>query len=173
MKALQGGWKTTYGIFFGSHIIITLCIDAQAIGSTWYPSLLRQVVAGYCHVSGDVLMNYPHSPAWFQSLVTCEILLQLPFFGVAVRQIYKHTEEYYPRWFQILCILYGSHVATTLVPILTTFWKSTHMTRTQAILTTAIYAPYLIFPLGLLYWAVQEDLAELFLPPNKKESKVD
>jgi hypothetical protein len=42
------------------------------------------------------------------------------------------------------------------------------MTSTQVVMTTAVYTPYLLFPLALLYLAARDDFAELFDPIDKK-----
>jgi hypothetical protein len=169
MRALTGALKKAYLIFFASHIPITLLVDAQGAFSMLYPQPLRDLVDWYCNLFGDVLMRYPNSPPWFQALVVGEVVLQLPFFFVSLfvmtrtktttrASSSRSSLEYYPRWFQTLCIIYGAHVSTTLVPILATFWTSTEMTPVQVSMTTAVYLPYLIFPLGILYLAAWDDL---------------
>lgn len=174
MRVLQGGWKTAYLIFFGSHVVITALVDAQAVLSTIYPQRLRDLVAWYCALFGDVLMQYP-SPPWFQSLVAGEIVLQVPFFLVALHQMTQPYQgsAHYPRWFQTSCIIYGSHVATTLVPILAAFWTSPKMTTTQIVATTSVYLPYLLFPLGILYLAAKDDFEGMMLSAKKTGSKAE
>lgn len=120
-------------------------------------------MAWYCSVSGDILMKEPHDKVWFSSMVLGEVLMQLPFFFVAVHMIYKHGKDSsnsdsksYPKWFHKACLVYGSHVATTLIPINGTLLMSTEMTTIQKIVTLAIYSPYWIFPL-LLVWYAWED----------------
>ena len=164
MRVLTGSLRAAYLIFFASHIPITLLVDAQGAFSTWYPQRLRDLVAWYCDVFGDVLMRYPSSAPWFQALIMGEVCLQLPFFIVAIYVMTTTTTSapsnnaVYPRWFQTLCIIYGSHVSTTLVPILATFSTTSEMTTTQIAMTMAVYSPYLIFPLGILYLAAVDDL---------------
>ena len=67
----------------------------------------------------------------------------------------------YPGWFKTLCLIYGSHVSTTLVPILATFVMSTEMTPGQKLITVSIYSPYLIFPMALLYFAANDDILDV------------
>ena len=96
---------------------------------------------------------------WFSSLICCEILFQLPFFVVAVHVLrsfpplgsYNEIEKeenhkavpvlvnnnYYPEWFRVACIVYGSHVSTTMIPILATFVASQKMSVPQKCATTA------------------------------------
>ena len=163
MKVLSGTTKTVFLCYFASHVPITILIDGQGAFSTFYPQGLRDLVTWYCTVFGDVLMRYP-SPIWFQSVILAEVFLQLPFFFVALPVLWREAEksdDQYPRWFQSLCIIYGAHVSTTLIPILGTFWTSFEMTNLQVAMTTAVYLPYLLFPLYLLYLASADDLRSM------------
>jgi EXPERA (EXPanded EBP superfamily) len=163
MKVLSGTTKTAFLFYFASHVPITILIDGQGAFSTLYPQLLRDLVQWYCTVFGDVLMRYP-SPIWFQSVILAEVFFQLPFFFVALGVLWPEIEKndgHYPRWFQTLCIIYGAHVSTTLVPILGTFCTSSEMTNIQVTMTTAVYLPYLLFPLYLLYLASTDDLQSM------------
>jgi len=45
--------------------------------------------------------------------------------------------QQYPEWFRMACVIYGSHVSTTLVPIIGTFITSEEMTIKQKCATTA------------------------------------
>lgn len=161
MKAFDGGLRIAFLCFFASHIPITICIDGQAAFSSYYPNFLRDFVTWYCDLFGDVLMRGPYEP-WFSSIVTIEVLFQLPFFFVAVQMLWrnpadKNRARRYPRWFQKACLVYGSHVATTLVPIIGTFLTSAEMTRAEIFVTLSVYSPYLIFPLLLLRYAWEDD----------------
>eukprot|EP00980_Cylindrotheca_fusiformis_P018067 scaffold5794_cov141-Cylindrotheca_fusiformis.AAC.3 len=77
----------------------------------------------------------------------------------------------YPRWFQKACLVYGAHVATTLVPIIGTFLTSLNMTSTQKAISLLVYSPYLMFPLVLLYYAWEDDgdSSELCDKTSKKQ----
>ena len=58
------------------------------------------------------------------------------------------------RWIRIPAIIYGSHVATTLIPILYHFIAAdamSQLTVTERLYLCAVYAPYLIIPLMLVY----------------------
>ena len=210
MKVLEGRrWESSFLIFFISHIPITLLVDGQGAFSHLYPNFLRRIVAWYTTVFGDVLMKAPTATMededqddlttpttvscpknwWFQSIICCELLFQVPFFFIAIHIIRAYakkneekeqkqrskpkdptsslsstatTKDYdcYPGWFKTLCLIYGSHVATTLVPILATFVMSTEMTSVQKLMTTCIYSPYLIFPVALLYFAAKDDILD-------------
>jgi hypothetical protein len=130
-----------------SHIPITLCIDAQAVLPSWvYPAALRDLLAWYRVAFGDPLM-VPHPPAWFTAIVYCEVGLQLPYFFFAIRGWLARDEAV-----RIPTIIYGAHVATTLVPILGTFAAPMPgVTDAQRAALVGIYAPYLLVPL-LMCW---------------------
>jgi uncharacterized membrane protein YhdT len=159
MKVFEGSLRTAFLCFFASHIPITLLIDGQAVLAPFYPQILRDFVLWYCDLFGDVLMRGPNYESWFSSVVLFELLFQLPFFFVSVSIIrrypenHKKTTEQYPKWFQKSCLVYGSHVATTLIPIIGTFVSSSDMTAQQKVITIGVYSPYFIFPLLLLFYA--------------------
>lgn len=120
--------------YFGSHIPITLLIDAQAaIDQRRFPEFARALLDWHIRVNGDFLMGAP--PRWFRSVVWVELCLQLPFFFVAVKVLRDRDEAA----FRIPFIVYGAHTATTMIPILGEI-ASTRL--------ALIYLPYLLFPLG-------------------------
>lgn len=174
MKVMEGSTRTAFLCFFISHIPITLFIDSQGLFGPYYPKFLTDLVAWYCDLFGDILMkNVPSIEyAWFSSLIVCEVFFQLPFFFVAVKFIVGaggfHNEknssksqiQHYPEWFRTACIIYGTHVSTTLVPIIAAFATSSKMTMQQKCVTVAIYSPYLIFPLWLIWLAVLDDFVD-------------
>jgi hypothetical protein len=179
MKALQGATKMAFLGFWISHIFFTILIDGQVVVPHLFPTVLREFLAWYCALFSDPLMSSavtsitssavtessPSSLLWFQALVTCELCFQLPFFIVAVRMLLlrvqssKHHEhdDRYPDWFRYACIAYGSHTATTMAPILATLIVSSTSTAQERVTITALYLPYLIFPLWILRLAVQDD----------------
>ena len=130
-------------VFFATHIPITLLIDAQAaLPASWFPTAVRDLVDWYASPEGfnDSLMRYPRAP-WFRSIVTCEVLLQVPFFFLALHGLWtaKHRRCIRPAavdsaalhsfvdLFEVSerlrapALLYTAHVVTTMVPILTHF----------------------------------------------------
>lgn len=152
MKVIQGGPRIAFLLFFLSHIPITLLIDGQGLLSSWYPQLLRDVVQWYSQCFGDVLMSHAPSmdTAWFSSIILVELLFQLPFFFVASWMLWEHpgdggskiqhlqscaAADNYPDWFRTASLIYGSHVTTTLVPILGTFVTSPEMSLGQKVAT--------------------------------------
>ena len=182
MKAFQGGLRTAFVCFFASHIPITICIDGQAFLTPYYPRFLRDVVAWYCDLFGDILMRgKPSYDVWFSSIVACELLFQMPFFFCAVQMLRRYptttSEEtppqecHYPAWFRSACLVYGSHVSTTLVPILASFLASDEMTTKQKCMTILVYSPYLIFPILLLYYAVADDFPTKYVGSENTSGK--
>lgn len=92
------------------------------------------------------------NPIWFVSLVGCELLVQLPFFFVA-----SYAFIYSKKWIRIPALMYGVHVATTLVPILADIIAGPEGGRHKTTLA-AIYLPYFVLPLALaLRMAVMAD----------------
>lgn len=79
------------------------------------------------------------TPIWFMSFVWAENLVQLPFFFVATYAYLKKAN-----WIRIPAIIYGSHVATTLVAILADIIHGQHNAP-----LAAIYSPYLVVPVLL------------------------
>ena len=129
-------------------------IDGQAILPPalydWAP--LNKVVPFWVRTAGDCLMVPGPKPPWFQSLVFCELLLQLPTLAFLLYAIPRRISSARPA-----AILYGAHVATTLVPIFAHFllargecaaqlraYDST-LKQNDAILIAA-YAPFLALP---------------------------
>ena len=133
--------RATYLLYFASHIPITLLIDAQAaIDHRYFPEPAQALLDWHIRVNGDHLMGAP--PGWFRSAVWAELCLQLPFFFVAVKALYDRDEAA----FRIPFVIYGAHVATTMIPILGEILGSTAAPTRLAL----IYLPYLLFPLGCI-----------------------
>jgi hypothetical protein len=158
MRALQGGTRIAFLGFFASHIIFTLLIDVQALFKPYYPQMFQDLLTWYADTLKDPLMSEPFD-LWLQSMIVFELLIQLPYFFVAVKMLSDSTLQEYPRWFQLFSIIYGSHTATTLVPILPTIWfreeeEAPFMLR---LVCLSIYLPYLLFPLGICYIAATTD----------------
>lgn len=130
--------------YFLTHIPITLLIDSQAIftaGTTsFHPQFAQDLLKWYTTEYNDILMKNP--PAWFHSIVCAELFLQLPFFFVAVYAFFLRLN-----WIRLPCIVYGSHVATTMIPILDAFARAKELSSEQRTLLCCVYMPYLIVPL--------------------------
>ncbi|KAJ8600154.1 hypothetical protein CTAYLR_010758 [Chrysophaeum taylorii] len=136
--------RHVYILYFASHIPATLFLDSQALlPRDAFPRFATDLADFHVRRHGDVLMADP--PLWFKSLVACEFFVQLPFFFVALWALFY--EKYSPT-VSMLFVAYGAHVATTLVPILATFLASPGVPS----LLFAIYAPYFIIPLSLIFY---------------------
>lgn len=154
MKAFTGTTRLVLLGFFASHIIFTVCLDAQAVLPLhWFPDILLDLTAYEVHTFNDPLMGNARNLLWLQSLIVLELCFQLPFFFVAVYYLSSSsTTQYYPEGFRAACIAYGAHTATTLIPILTLFWSAKHVaTFSERLLVTGLYFPYLAIPLWLLW----------------------
>ncbi|XP_054856970.1 sigma intracellular receptor 2-like [Eublepharis macularius] len=138
--------------YFLSHIPITLLLDAQPLSSRFHPQALTDFLKWYTTSFKDPFMEQP--PAWFKSFISCEVLFQLPFFPVAVYAFWKGN----CKWIRTPAIIYATHVATTLVPLLTHFLfhdfsdsKPTGpQTWNERLWLLSVYSPYLLIPLLLL-----------------------
>ncbi|XP_018429188.1 PREDICTED: transmembrane protein 97 [Nanorana parkeri] len=159
--------ELVFFFYFFSHIPITLLVDLQAVlPSSWYPEQLLDLMDWYVVAFKDHLMMNP--PPWFMSFVYCEAIVQLPFFPVASYAFLKGG----CRWIRIPAIVYSSHVATTVLPILAQllfgdFPKTNEVdspTQQERLTLVAIYAPYLVIPLLIL-------VTMLFSPTYCKEEK--
>ncbi|CAE6359350.1 unnamed protein product [Rhizoctonia solani] len=153
-----------YLVYFVIHIPPTLLMDLQAVlprGS--FPSALQQLPQFYLNMSGDPLIAGAmglHGAStqftWFYTFLVIEELFQLPLFILGIYLLRKDS-SYTP----ILLTVYGSHVTTTMAPVLATL-LSTPRTVTNAIekaaefsslnssqlsMLLSSYIPFLIIPL--------------------------
>ncbi|XP_062329696.1 sigma intracellular receptor 2 [Osmerus eperlanus] len=139
--------------YFASHIPITIFIDFQALLPTnVYPQALKDLLTWYANDFKDPMMLDP--PVWFKSFIFCEALVQTPFFPVAAYAFLKGG----CKWIRTPAIVYSTHVATTLVPILAhilffpfpTKPNPGPQTMQERFTLVSIYAPYLLVPLMIL-----------------------
>uniref|UniRef100_A0A8C7XB29 Transmembrane protein 97 n=1 Tax=Oryzias sinensis TaxID=183150 RepID=A0A8C7XB29_9TELE len=140
-------------LYFASHIPITLFIDLQALlPEHVYPQQLKDLLRWYADEFKDPMMLDP--PEWFKSFVFCEAVVQMPFFPIAAYAFLKGG----CRWIRTPAIVYSTHVATTLLPILShilfhQFPEKPHpgpQSQRERWLLVSIYAPYLLVPMLLL-----------------------
>lgn len=132
-----------------------LCyIAILAIFGRHYPAMLRDLVAWYVRTYHDELMGRP--PAWFQSFVWCELLLQLPLFFFATYALWHRRN-----WIRVPLMIYGAHVATTVLPIAAHFVFDTDIAMVDKIPLLSFYLPYFAIPLILtVHMAFTEQLFE-------------
>ena len=109
-------------------------------------------------------MQHPVEP-WFSSLVSIEVMFQLPFFFLAVYALLQQPISPQNRrirgdgQFKTLCVVYGSSTATTLVPILQHILSDEETTLSEKGILLSFYLPYLIFPVWLVMIAIcNEDM---------------
>ena len=131
--------------YFITHIPITILVDLQILFGEHYPDPLRQVFAWFIATYNDQLLL--NKPVWLQSFIWAELLFQLPFFFVATYGLL-----FKKNWIRIPSIIYGAHVATTVVPILFEFAHMKIVTQEQKLMLLAFYAPYLLIPLLLTFY---------------------
>ena len=147
--------------FFASHIPATLMIDLQALlPASLYPQTLKDLLKWYTVTFKDSIMTSPYD-VWLKSIIGAEMMFQLPFFFVAVYALlYPGRIDGSSRgWFKPLCLVYGSHVATTLLPLLASHATNADANYIEKVVVILIYLPYLIFPLWLMFIAfVNEDV---------------
>ncbi|KAL7520061.1 hypothetical protein ACHAWX_004811 [Stephanocyclus meneghinianus] len=155
MSSLKGITRISYLVFFISHIPITLLIDGQAfLPRNWYPQSLVDIVDWYVSTFKDKMMSHPTEP-WFKSLISLEILFQLPFFVYAVHCLLQHKDGIL---FRSLCIVYGASTSTTIVPILASIVSDSDATFSEKSILLGFYLPYLIFPLWLTLITVRDNI---------------
>jgi len=157
MAALSGGTRLAFLGFFASHIFVTLFMTAQTILPPWiYPDFMTGLLPFYASQFNDTLMMLPFD-LWFRSLVAVEVLVQVPFFVVAVC-ILSNADKYSGSgWFKTTCLLYGSHAATTLIPILAITLFNEINSVSEKVVLLSFYFPYLIFPAWLIYICATND----------------
>eukprot|EP00640_Fibrocapsa_japonica_P007561 CAMPEP_0113934658 /NCGR_PEP_ID=MMETSP1339-20121228/1951_1 /TAXON_ID=94617 /ORGANISM="Fibrocapsa japonica" /LENGTH=146 /DNA_ID=CAMNT_0000936543 /DNA_START=147 /DNA_END=587 /DNA_ORIENTATION=- /assembly_acc=CAM_ASM_000762 len=144
------------------HIPTTVLIDGQAVFKSWYPAFLKDVLQWHIDANGDFLMNSP--PLWFKCVIWGELIFQLPFFFVASVAFVKGWNS-----IRIPCMVYSSHVITTMIPILgVILFDDTHkeMNQNRGQLFF-VYLPYLIIPAVMLATMVWHE--HPFIEAKKKQ----
>ncbi|KAJ3210373.1 hypothetical protein HDU67_005365 [Dinochytrium kinnereticum] len=134
------------------HIPITLLIGTQNIlPAEHFPLFLREALAGFAKNSGDpwlsAIVAGKALPPWWIACVVCEIFVQLPFFLYFPIAAIMRTPN-----IRIPSIIYGTHAATTLIPILfevAQLYPSKISTEQLANLLGS-YVPFLLIPLSLV-----------------------
>lgn len=152
--ALSEFERISFIVFFATHIPITAFIDAQAfLPRSVFPSIAIDLVEWHCSAAGfkDSLMR--EKPSWFRHIVLFEIMLQFPFFFVALAALLKRSNSV-----RLPALVYGSHVATTMIPILGHFSVvDPSLSPSERATLIAIYCPYLILPVWLVVAMMRGD----------------
>uniref|UniRef100_A0A8C8RTI6 Transmembrane protein 97 n=1 Tax=Pelusios castaneus TaxID=367368 RepID=A0A8C8RTI6_9SAUR len=154
MAGLTRFLEWVFAFYFLTHIPITLMIDSQALvpGAGIYPESMTEWLKWYAVTFKDPMMLAP--PTWFYSFICCEIFLQMPFFPFAAYAFLKGG----CKWIRTPAIIYSTHVATTLFPILAhilfhDFSAAKHLgpeTQHERLTLLSIYMPYLLVPVLIL-----------------------
>jgi len=149
--------------FFASHIPVTLLMDGQASLFRFpYPKAMTDFIQWYATTFQDShFLKAPNFDPWFASMITWELVFQLPYFFVVVAML-RSTEkrETYPEWFRLLSLYYGASTATTLIPILANNLTNPEPSWSLRVGLCMVYLPYLIFPLWMvkLCWKPTENI---------------
>ncbi|XP_066119358.1 sigma intracellular receptor 2 [Saccopteryx bilineata] len=155
------GLEWLLGLYFFSHIPITLLLDLQTVlPRELYPIELRNLMKWYTKEFKDPLLQEP--PVWFKSFLFCELVFQLPFFPIATYAFFRGG----CKWIRTPAIVYAVHTMTTLIPILGTllfedFSKASGFkgqgpkTFHERLTLMSVYAPYFLIPLMLLLFMLR------------------
>ena len=145
--------RRTLGIaFFASHIPATLLVDAQALlPSCMFPGFARNMLSDFIARFNDPLMGgalrAPPENVWFLSLIATELVLQLPFFFVALYAFLYRRE-----WIRLPLVAYGGFVSATMVPILSELYFARSLNTSQRVALLGMYLPYLLVPAMFVVW---------------------
>ncbi|GLC33961.1 hypothetical protein PLESTB_000822900 [Pleodorina starrii] len=143
MGALTSVLDALFLAYLISHIPITILVDSQiVVPAQYYPGWAKDLLQWHIKTNEDHLIST--NPLWYSSMVFCECVLQLPFFFIAAYAFIKRRN-----WIRIPGIIYGAHVVTTMVPILTEILFSP-AAGPKRVSLALIYLPYLIVPLLLV-----------------------
>ncbi|KAJ3034176.1 hypothetical protein HDV00_005395 [Rhizophlyctis rosea] len=140
-------------IYFVTHIPATLMIDSQTVlPSEYIPQFAKDFLGTWVSMSGDPWMSQALSGKpvdwWFKGIIAFgELPIQIPFFFYLIHGLWNDRPQ-----IQIPGIIYATHVATTLIPILTeVVFGHPELSNDQRRMCLAAYAPYLIIPLMFLF----------------------
>ncbi|GFO48017.1 transmembrane protein 97 [Plakobranchus ocellatus] len=159
--------------YFFTHIPIALLFDAQSVfPAHFFPKQLTSIREWYCHEYRDAMMADP--PPWFQSLVMCELFLQFPFFFIASYGFFKGARTC--KWLRWPCLVYGTHVATTLIPIIANVFLQDFSSSkvpgprnlNERLRLISFYTPYFVIPVILVLDSL---FSPVYTETRKQESK--
>jgi hypothetical protein len=157
-STMTGVTKTVKLVFFVLHIPITIFIDSQAVlPHSWYPKPALDLVQWYTDSLQDELMTPPYA-LWFQTFIGSELLFQLPTVVIIIWQLVFASKQCYPTWFQTVACLYGTHVVSTLLPILTCIALNHNVLLWKRMITLGIYSFWTFFPGWLVVLSVKDGM---------------
>ena len=150
--AINTTFRVIACVFFLTHIPATVLMDSQAIfPPSVVPGFAKSLLKFHVDTNHDPLMA--QQPVWFKAFILFELVFQLPFFFVGFYAFYKQCN-----WIRIPGIAYGTHTATTLIPILAEILYSNAIPDGGARLKLfLIYLPYLVIPAMIAVLLALED----------------
>jgi len=145
-------------LYFLTHIPVTVLFDSQiladeiGIPKDLYPEEVVNLTKQYVAKFKDPYMMDP--PGWYKTFCYMELTLQLPFFFIATFAFMLGSK----RWIRTPAIIYSSHVATTVAPMLYSFYfddftkvnRVGPVTEEERLTLMAFYAPYFVIPVLIL-----------------------
>ncbi len=147
--------------YFVSHIVITLTMDIQFLLHEYFEIYLPALAQVFKDYGRDFDPLSLDRPIWIKSMIFVECIGQLPFFPIASIAFYKGVESIFFQKWKTGLIIYSTHVATTMIPILgylllnySRFTASQYVAW-KYLLNISVYSIYLIIPLTVLYICVQ------------------
>ncbi len=152
-------------IYFVTHIPATLLMGNYIVwGKSLYDNLLGlpQISANMHQYGIDMDYLVRERPDWFRAMALCEVLFQLPFFPFAVWAFWKGTTSSTFKSMRTKFIIYATHTATSMVPILGTLFALPQQIKEQYSVVNfytniSIYLIYLFIPLLILYFALKTE----------------
>ncbi|KAJ2370471.1 Transmembrane protein 97 [Coemansia sp. RSA 2607] len=136
--------------YFVSHIPITLLVDVVPLfPSERIPSFMLGLNRFLTQQLNDPFMvigTTRSDMTWFRSLLACELVFQLPFFFYAAYAIWNGSSRRHAP-----LLVYGTHVSTTMVPVLGMLaFGDIGRTFNQRLMLAGLYLPYLLIPLSMV-----------------------
>ncbi|KAJ3178277.1 hypothetical protein HDU85_005274 [Gaertneriomyces sp. JEL0708] len=150
-------FRATLLSFYTSHLVFITFVTTQTIFPvlrSYFPKFLVSSYDAWVAISDDpylkdVLVHGSARP-WFWGISLAEGTIQAIMYLFLIKGVYK--KQYSS--IRTLTLLYTSHIATTMIPILADLllgpYKHTIPAQKLAIIMSA-YLPYLIIPLGIMY----------------------
>jgi hypothetical protein len=146
--------------YFATHIPTTLLIDAQTVlPEAAFPKSALTALDWHVAVNKDPFIGAASRPPWFRGIVWAELLLQVPLFVLLLVGWARCAA-----WVRLPVVIYGAHTATTLVPILAEIAAAPGLSDGERWKLVAIYIPYLLMPLALLWRAAAR--SDMFALPG-------
>ncbi|KAJ3054808.1 Transmembrane protein 97 [Rhizophlyctis rosea] len=139
--------------YFITHIPSTVLLSPQTLlPPHWVPAFMKEAMRTWVGMSGDPWMaqSLAGKPVdwWFKGIIAFgELPISLPFFFYLIHGLWNDRAQ-----IRIPAIIYSSHVATTLIPILSEiFFAHPELSEDQRRMLVAAYLPYLVIPLLFLF----------------------